>query len=264
MSAGLPVHTRAGDGPTLLWVHGYTLDGSIWGPIWDRLPEFAHVAPDLPGHGAARPLRAGDTLADIARAALDCADFHGAEQLVGLSFGGMVALEAAIRAPRRFRRIVLASPGLVGGPQDAEAATCNQELEHLARTRGIGPWLTERWMAVPPRIFEGTLTRPALRASLEAVVARHGWRELGSRVMMGLLAQDQTPARMAAIRSDLLLLVGEADMPAFLRAAEIIRRSVPGARRETVPRAAHLCLLEEPDACAALIRAHVGAVVPHG
>lgn len=245
--------------PRLLWVHGYTLDGTIWGTLWRLMPEFAHIALDLPGHGRSRPLAEDETLASMAEDLLAVADAERATDLVGMSFGGMCALEAAIRAPGRFRSVILASPGLAGGPLDEEAATCNQELMALARERGIGPWLAARWMSVPPRIFAGVPRGSALFRELEAVVLRHAWWGLLTPAYAGFQQTPQSPLRIARIGSPVTLLLGEEDMPAFLRAGELIRRSAPQAVRRMVPGACHLCLLERPETCAGLIRAAVAA-----
>lgn len=259
--AGLCLHRRPAlasrPAATVLWVHGYTLDGSIWSSLWDLLPEFNHVAPDLPGHGRSPAFEGGETLAGMADQILFLAKEEGARNLVGLSFGGMVALEMAIRGPRALDTIVLASPGLAGGPHDPEAATCNQELIRLAAERGMGSWLTERWMSVPPGIFAGLANRPALRGALAKVIKQHRWDELRLPTMYNLQARPQSTRDIGGIAASILLLVGENDIPAFKRSTEIIRRAARRARRVNIPDAAHLCLLEEPDASAALTREHL-------
>ena len=40
------------DSPTLVLLHGATLNGRMWDPIVEQLPEFKTVAPDMPGHGS--------------------------------------------------------------------------------------------------------------------------------------------------------------------------------------------------------------------
>ncbi|WP_137128606.1 alpha/beta hydrolase [Rhizobium sp. FY34] len=263
-AAGLFVHRlparSAPSSGCVLWVHGYTLDGTVWAPLWQFLPEFDHIAPDLPGHGQSRPFAGDETLPGLADGLLALAEAEAARTVVGMSFGGSIVLEAAIRAPRLFAAIVLAAPGLAGGPQDPEAATCNQELIRLAEQRGVGPWLSERWMSVPPGVFAGLSGRPALRRALAEIVGRHPWQELFQPVMRNLMARPQTTAEIAAIAGDILLLVGEDDMPAFLRCAELIRRSARQAQRSTIAGAAHLCLLEQPSMAADLIRKHL---LPH-
>lgn len=232
--------------PNWLWVHPYTLDGSVWEPIWEQMPEAAHTALDLPGHGLSEPMQPNTSLDTFARAVLEVAEKTGASVLIGQSFGGTVALQAAILAPDRFEQIVLASPSVMGGPEDRECADCNQELIRLAQTRGRGPWLTERWMSVPPRIFEGTLTRPLLREGLREIVNRHRWDELLTPVFSKMHGISQTPKAIGRITGRISLLVAEHDMPAFVRSAELIRRVSRRATVDYLPHCCHLTILEEP------------------
>ena len=54
-----------------------------------------------------------------------------------------------------------------------------------------------------------------------------------------------------------VIFIGEADMMAFKRSAQILQRSVAGSRRVYVPNAGHLTLLEDPGFCAAALREHL-------
>lgn len=237
----------------LLWVHGYTLNGSIWSDIWQELPAFHHFALDLPGHGRARALAAGDTVGRLADHVLQVARETGATDLVGLSFGGTVSLQAAIQAPDLFDNVILSAPGLVGGPEDPDAATCNQELIAMVRERGIGPWLTERWMSVPPEIFAGIPHHSALWQILRQAVEGHRWDVLRTPIMAGMFADIQEPRSIARINSRITLLTGDRDMDSFLRCAELIRRANDSTRRITIQGGHHLCLLTHATRCASEI-----------
>src|SRR4029077_8416311 len=64
----LGLGTRStGSGPTVLWIHGYTLDSSLWADLWQRLPGYRHIGVDLPGHGSSGPVPAGLTLPALAQ-----------------------------------------------------------------------------------------------------------------------------------------------------------------------------------------------------
>lgn len=229
------------------------MDARIWEPLWRRLTGFRHVGIDLPGHGGSRPLRPGTRLGDFGRAVMEIADATEATHLVGLSFGGTVALQAAIDNPRRFSSICLASPGLAGGPQDDEAATCNIELMSIAKQRGIGPWLAERWMSVPPAIFEGARKHPELFGQLEHIVGGHSFSELLDESMAMIQHDHQSPRAIAEIQSPTLLLIGEHDMEAFKRSAQLIHRQLKTSSRVYMPGCGHLGILEDPEQGARLI-----------
>jgi len=258
---GVYVHERIRAGaPGLLWVHGYTLDGSIFAPLWDLLPDYSHYALDLPGHGQTPALQHGWRLPEVARIVGELATGLDAHHLVGLSFGGMIALQAAMDFPSVFKTLCLSSPALAGGPQDPEAGECNLDLIDMARTRGVGPWLGERWMSCPPRIFAGLSRYPERLESIRQLVGRHAWSELLDESMAAVSTDHQTEAMLRRVTADTVIFVGEEDMEAFKRCAELIRRSIKHCRRIYVPAAGHLALLEEPETTSAEIGRLVGAV----
>ena len=40
---GIVAREQAGDGDKVLWIHGYTMDSSLWQPLWDQLPDWHHI-----------------------------------------------------------------------------------------------------------------------------------------------------------------------------------------------------------------------------
>ena len=252
----LALREAPGAGAPVLWIHGYTLDSSIWRRLWDLLPGWRHLGVDLPGHGASPPLAPGETLATLAERIAVLALARGVRHVVGLSFGGMVALQVVAQRPAAFASLALGAPALGGGAQDRHAQARNLELMRLYRERGAGPWLGELWMRWPPDIFKGAARHPELWRELAGAVGRHAWAELADSAMQGLTNHPQPQRALRAIRAATLVLIGDEDMDAFKRSAELIRRAVPGCRRLYLPGAGHLCLLEAPDAAAKLLEEH--------
>lgn len=235
---------RAGDqGPVVVWLHGYTMDSSIWDELWSRVPGYRHVGIDLPGHGRS-PCVANDSIGTVADRLAALAGELDAVAVVAVSFGGLLALELAARI--ELAAVVLSSPQVPGGALDPAAQTKNLELHRLHRARGRGDWLTDAWMAWPPAIFRGASDHPALWARLRAVIAEHSWDELADPRWRWMVPLPDA-ASLARVRPRVLrVFVGEDDMPAFKRAAEILRRTIPGCDRVYVPGAGHLALLEQP------------------
>lgn len=255
--------TVGGDGGNggrpLLWIHGYTLRSSLWSELWGLLPGRTHVGLDLPYHGDSRPLDPGEDLPALGRAVVRLAGELGRPHLVAMSFGGLVAIEAAIQDPGAFTSLTLASPALGGGPEDDHGTERNQALANLYRERGPGPWMTELWMRPEPDIFTGASRRPELWRRLAAAIDRHRWDELRAGGMRALAERVHTPGELSRVDPPALVLIGDEDMPAYKRTGELLRRALPACRREYVPDAGHLCALEEPDWVAERIESFISA-----
>ncbi|MFG3224198.1 alpha/beta fold hydrolase [Kitasatospora sp. NPDC048194] len=256
MPEGLHLH-RHGDGPAVLWLHGYTMDSTTWQPLWDRLPGWTHIGVDLPGHGGSAPLPPGLPLTALAGQLAEVAEETGARRLVGLSFGSMSAIQLAFQKPALVDRLVLAAPTLAGTPNEDSARVRYRQLMMLHRMVGPGEQLADLWMQPPPDIFTGTRRHPELRAALRSVVARHSWAELGNGAMDTLTAHRHTADDLRRITARTLVVLGDEDMPAFVRNAELLRDTVPHCRLETLAETGHLPLLERPATCAPLLAAHL-------
>jgi pimeloyl-ACP methyl ester carboxylesterase len=221
------------------------------------LPDWYHLGIDLPGHGASMPFEGQEDLPALARRIGDLVLAHGVRHVVALSFGTIVALQLAIEFPESFISLSLGAPALGGGPRDAEVEARYEELLLLYRTRGFGPHLRRRWMTSPPDLFKGAETRPALWNALWQLVGRHAWWELGTDWFARLGTHPQTPADLKHIHASTLLLVGENELDAFKRSAELIRRCIARSKRAYVPDVGHLCFLEEPRLTAAILDTHL-------
>jgi pimeloyl-ACP methyl ester carboxylesterase len=255
--AGLAVRTRPSDGDSVLWIHGYTLDATSWDDLWEKLPAWNHVGIDLPGHGASRPFTADETLPDLARAIGGAAQGNGIRHLVALSVGTIVALQIAIEYPQAFSAIVLGAPGLGGGPQDNDARRVYERVVRNFQHGGSGAELRQIWMGEDSPLFRG-LERGSRRWDrVAAIVDRHTWRELSDGSMFRLTNYVQRYEDLGCIASALLLLVGEQDMLAFRRSAEIIRRAVPSTTRIYLPNVGHLCMLQAPELAAVHVEHHL-------
>src|SRR3954454_9993969 len=112
--------------PTLVLLHGATLDHHAWAPQVAALHDrFALVTPDLRGHGKSTGRFEFTAAVDDIEALLEVlpADQVG---LVGLSLGGNIAQELMRRNSRRVRALVIAD------------ATCNTAARHpLAAWMGV-------------------------------------------------------------------------------------------------------------------------------
>ena len=224
-------YERAGAGPPLLHVGGSGGDlRRAPSPLaWPGAERFDQVVYDHRGLGRSRAADpdAQPSMADFAADALALVDHLGWERfaLLGISFGGMVAQEVAIRARERVARLVLActSSGGAGG--------ASAPLHAIASLPA--PQRTARMVEL---IDARTREDPALRASLTALVEERG--EPDQRLAQANARQlearrhHDTWDRLGDIRAPTLVAAGRHDGIAPLRNARGLAARIAGARFE--------------------------------
>jgi pimeloyl-ACP methyl ester carboxylesterase len=253
---GLSV-TEVGDGPGVLWLHGYTMCSDVWQPLWGKMPGWRHVGLDLPWHGASRGLRDGETLAMLADSVVAYTTSASVSHVVALSFGTILATEMAVRHPDACDSWTLAAPALAGMPHEPAVTRRYLDLYMMYRTSGAGPHMTQLWMASPPAIFAGINDRPNARERMRQVVDKHQWHELASDGMRQLVTRTQVPDDLAAVRVPIAVIVGGQDLLTHKACARSIASSNRNVSMVVMPRCGHLPLLEEPDSAASLIATHL-------
>jgi pimeloyl-ACP methyl ester carboxylesterase len=249
--------------PALL-VPGYTGSKEDFLAILEPLAAAgrAVTAMDLRGQYESGPApgRAGYALdqlaADVLAAAAMLADDTGRVHLVGHSFGGLVARQAALASPKALRSLTLlcSGPGAIGG---ARAKALRDLLDLLAPAGDdvsqLAPLITQLWQTqlLPEARAAGTpahiidfLERRAL-----------GSCPLGFAVMAGQLLD--CPDRSAALADQaitfpILVCYGEND-DAWPPDIQDLMAKRLGAERICIPQAAHSPAVEAPETTAAML-----------
>jgi 3-oxoadipate enol-lactonase len=238
---------RQGEGPPLLFISGTGGDLRQRPNVFDGpLPKtFDTLAYDQRGHGRTESPDRRYDMADYAADAIAVLDAVGWDRaaLLGVSFGGMVAQEVAIRHPDRVSRLVLActssgGPGgssyplhqLVGLPEDARL---RRQLA-ISDTR-----VDEAWQDANPE--------EAARL-LELVAARAG--EANDRQLEARSRHDAHD-RLPRIAAPTLVCAGRYDGIAPVANSEVLAERIPDARLD-VFEGGHLFLLQDRRAFAAI------------
>jgi pimeloyl-ACP methyl ester carboxylesterase len=238
------VYEVAGDGPAVVLIHGFGLDMRMWDPQLDPLAaRFRVVRYDCRGFGACGPFdpgvpytHAGDLVALLDHLGI------GDAVLAGLSFGGRVALQAALAAPDRVRGLALLDAVLDGVPWDPESAWALDEVTRRVQAGGVRAG-REAWLAHP--LFAAARKRPDLAAALAAMVAGYpGQHWLGQDPHRETRRIDV----LEGIAVPVLVAVGERDVPGFREMSAVLARRIPGAAYHVVADAGHMVTMEQPAA----------------
>jgi 3-oxoadipate enol-lactonase len=228
---GIEVHyEQSGDGPRLLFLNGSgsTIDeaGPLLAPFLSHFEVLVH---DQRGLGRTTipdgPYRMSDYAAD-AIALLDHVGWSTC-RVVGVSFGGMVALELAVTAPERVERLAVActSAGGEAGSSFALDELGEQGLSgHPAAVKLLDTRFDEAWLA----------SHPADAAFVQAIGARQGAprsdrQRLGEREQLRARRDHDVSERLGAITCPTLVAAGRYDGIAPLANSEAIASRIAGA-----------------------------------
>lgn len=170
--------------------------------------------------------------------------FFGAPRahVVGLSMGGMIALDFCHRYPARVASLVLAGAGSGFGHLDAAA-----KEDFLAKR--LAPLEAGRTPAdMAPAIVDvlmGPHAGPEVRAELEQCVGavRPAPYKLALRAFVG----TDFRACLAGISAPTLILVGSEDRILPVPFSRELADAIRGSEMHVIPGSGHLCNIEAPD-----------------
>lgn len=247
-----------GTGPAVLLLHAGIADRRMWREHlgWLAGTGWRAIAPDLPGFGEHVPSSDSPSPWDHTLAVMDDAGVDEAV-MVGCSFGGAVALRAAVTAPDRIRGLALISapaPGLEPSPQLHDVWTAETEAMERRDIDAAVEVVVAAWLApdTPAELRELVADMQRRAFELEAYA---GPDEPPDPV-------DERPECLRDIAVPALVAAGEFDMPDFLWSAQSLAAAIPGARHAVIPGAGHLAPLEAPDVFRGLLSAFLADVGP--
>lgn len=238
---------REGAGEPLLWITGFAISSEIFAPVvGDYAAAFDCIRYDNRGSGRShapwRPTSVPELAGDAVRL-LDALDLDSAH-VYGLSMGGMVAQEMAIRFPDRVRGLVLGGT-THGGPRGVLPSP------RVAAALGSRRAST----AVRAELVAQALFSPGYRTREPEQVREHLERlRQHPATVQGLLSHalastyHDTRARLGRIQAPTLVLHGADDRLTPIGNAHRLAASIPDATLVVLPGAAHAYLLEQPAA----------------
>jgi YbgC/YbaW family acyl-CoA thioester hydrolase len=249
---------RRGEGPAVLFVHGFPLDRTLWAHQVAHLEGCHRIAVDLRGFGLSDAPDLGyslPTYADDLAALLDALQVDEVV-LCGLSMGGYVAFEFLRRHRERVRGLVLMD---TRAEADApEVRRLRDQQIALARDQGaaaIAETMVARLLA-PDTVRHNPTLAEQVRATMVATPVPG---------MAGALAAmrdrpDSTPILGSLEGLPTLIVVGEHDEMTPPAGHEALAASIPGARLAVIPGAGHLPPLETPETVTHVLAAFLRSV----
>ena len=248
---------RSGRGEPLLLIQGLSGTHVTWGePFLSRLePDFDCVVFDNRGIGNSDAVSAPFTIAELADDALAVMDAAGLEtaHVLGISMGGMIAQQLALKAPERLRTLTLGCT-YPGGPGSS-----------LIAPEDAGPLLEAMGSGSLERVFKAMYTvnlSPGFRADpahyddFVAMASALPARQQTVQLQIQAVGGHDTQARLAEIKAPTLVIHGTEDRMIPVANGKLIASLIPGAELEIFDGVGHLFWWEQPQRSAELIRAH--------
>nr|AGD93223.1 hypothetical protein orf204 [uncultured bacterium] len=249
-------------GPILVLVPGSCSTGAAWRSVMKALDgKFRFVTTSLLGYGATAERRKdGDSSVLHEAEALEAviAKAGGEVHLVGHSFGGAVALIAAMR-----KRVPIASLTVLEAPLPSLLAHCGEDAHHRAFRD-----MTDDYFAA----WRGG-DREAIRTMIDFYGGEGTYASWPERVRA--YAVETTPVNMldwasayeeplspemlATIDVPVSVAVGAQSHPSICRANGLVAMSIKGATFKTIGGAAHFMISTHPVQVAELVLANVRA-----
>ena len=255
--------------PPLLLIMGMGLSSRGWGSLPEKLARhFFVITFDNcgTGHSGTRVgLLKMREMAEDAVAVLDAVGVPprqgsaGGANVFGISMGGMIAQELALRHPERLRALAL------GATHASYLASHKPSLSaavDFVRVVARGP-------RNRPGVIGRLLTTPAFVAANPGVVGT--WflgsdhaRPLAALTQLSAIVRHHTSHRLQELGCPTLVLSGDLDRLVPVRNAYVLARLIPNAKLVILRGAGHVFPLEQEEQTAQALLEHFLAPVPGG
>lgn len=235
---------------TVMLSHALGCDLHMWDGLSARLlaQGFRVLRYDQRGHGHSETPPGPYTLAELADDAASLIDATGVGPVIwiGLSMGGMVGQELALRHPAQVAALVLANT-TSGYPPEAQSGWAKR-IEGIRQgglvaivDGALQRWFHERFRQLHPEVVQ--LWRNRVLAC----------REAGYIACCEAISQVNTTERLHGIGQPTLVIAGALDAGTPPAMAERMAARIRGAQLVVIPEASHLSVLEQPEAFMAAV-----------
>jgi 3-oxoadipate enol-lactonase len=244
---------RLGQGAPIVLLPGLAGGWKMMMPLARRLAKRHDVhLIGLSGDGALLPRCAGVGVVDEAKSLLSALDRLGLERpaLMGVSYGGAVALEMAIEAPGRFHRLALFGAEAQFGRKWA-ATIARRALERFPMPSD-SPFINQFF-----NLLHGGKPEPGPLADF---VVRRCW-ETDQGVMADRLRSLElfdASDRLWRVETPTLILAGTRDVIVTSDRQKALARAIAPSRFVTIDGAGHLGFLTHRKEVSARIARHLG------
>ena len=229
---------RLGAGPPLVLLHGFDTIAAE-APFLRLLGrQSAILAPSLPGFGRSPRPKDFDTVYDLVHVVLDLIEGLPSERvsLLGFSFGGWLAAEAAVTCTHRIEKLILVDPlGIkLGGRESRDILDIfNVHPDEVRRASWHDP---DRFAPDYDQMPDEEIV---IRAKNREALCLYAWHPY--------MYNPQLPRWLKRINAPTLVLWGTSDGVVSPEYGRAYAGLIPGARFDLIERAGHHPEIEQPE-----------------
>jgi 3-oxoadipate enol-lactonase len=235
-----PAHSRG----TVLLLAGADSDRLTWYKQLDVFGRvFRTIALDYRDTGESDPVSESYTIADLADDAAFVLDALGVQRahVVGISLGGYVALQVALRHPARVEKLVLISTSATFIPPSSEMLVQMRQLQPLEvgerMQRALALVAAPGYFAIHPRDWNRVAEWARYRPERE---------EAAVPQMQACLTFDVS-GQLDRIQVPTLVVHGELDPRVVPEHGRFLAERIKGARFLLYPNTGHLVIIERAE-----------------
>jgi pimeloyl-ACP methyl ester carboxylesterase len=236
-----------GRGQPLLLIHAGVADSRMWESQFEAFSkEYKVIRFDLRGFGRSNMPSGSFSNHEDVRALLDFLKIESA-YLLGISFGGMIALDFTLACPDYVKALVLGAPSVSGASSSQRIRQFWDEEDALLEEGDLEAATDlnlKLWVDGPHR--ESNQVNPEVRELV---------REMQLNIFKKDVPDDvdeidlEPPAigRLGEVKIPVQVLVGELDLEEKLELADRLVREMPDCRKVLIPGVAHMLNMEKPE-----------------
>jgi YbgC/YbaW family acyl-CoA thioester hydrolase len=247
-----------GQGPAILFIHGYPFDHAIWEHPVANLEGWMRIAPDLRGMGQSDAPDLGYSMSTYAEDLLALLNTLGVDRMVlcGLSMGGYVAFEMLRRARDRVRGLILmdtraeADTAEVRKARDAAAAQVREGGAEAIATSMLPKLLSERSRGEKPQLADRVYRMMAATPVAGILGAIGAMRD----------RPDSFPLLPTLTGLPAMVMVGDDDEITPVDRAQAMVDALPQGSLSIVAGSGHIPPMERPEVTTTLLSRFLSAL----
>ena len=244
-------YEELGKGFPLIFVHGLGGDSRDWAFQLPAFRRYRVFALDLRGHGRSEAPKGAYTLDSFTEDVAEFIKRFGISKCyyVGLSMGGMIGQNLAIKHPELLEALVLAdtspTPGMHGRKGYEEAVRMFEASAKIAETKGRGPLVKA---TIPMLFTSGFIEKnPEVVENVKKLIAEGQTFGYVNAIRQIFLTNLDIYPQLPSIKIPTLIIIGRQDILTPLVESEKLHKAIENSTLEIIENCGHVSNIEQHE-----------------